>query len=87
MVESVARHWSLTVGDPFEPGGTSAWVAPVRTSTGDAVLKVAWRHFESDDEPLVSDPFESDEDELLDSEEELDEEDDFLPFPERESVL
>lgn len=51
MVESVARHWSLTVGDPFEPGGTSAWVAPVRTSTGDAVLKVAWRHFESDDEP------------------------------------
>jgi hypothetical protein len=33
--------WSLTVGDPFQPGGQTAWVAPARDRSGaDLVLKV-----------------------------------------------
>lgn len=54
LSESVARiaaAWSLTVGPPFEPGGSAAWVAPARTRDGsDRVLKVTWRHPEADDE-------------------------------------
>jgi streptomycin 6-kinase len=39
------------VGAPFEPGGQTAWVAPVHgTSFGDAVLKITARHDESRDE-------------------------------------
>jgi streptomycin 6-kinase len=44
----VAEMWSLTVQEPFQPGGQSAWVAPVRDVTGsDLVLKLAWRHPEA----------------------------------------
>jgi len=51
IVEQVAEHWSLRVGDPFEPGGQTAWVAPVRGATGAAlVLKVAWCHPEAEHE-------------------------------------
>jgi streptomycin 6-kinase len=50
-VADLARRWSLAVGEPFEPGGTAAWVAPARTATGEElVLKVGWRHDESDHE-------------------------------------
>lgn len=39
------------MGAPFEPGGQTAWVAPVRTRDGaDRVLKVMWRHPEADHE-------------------------------------
>ncbi len=39
------------VGEPFQPGGQTAWVAPVRSRTfGDAVLKIAARHEEAMDE-------------------------------------
>jgi streptomycin 6-kinase len=48
IVDELRRRWSLEVGDPCQPGGTSAWVAPVRTSSGDArVLKVGWPHPEA----------------------------------------
>jgi streptomycin 6-kinase len=50
IVGEAARRWSLDVGRPFEPGGQTAWVAPVRTVDGDAVLKVGWWHFEADHE-------------------------------------
>lgn len=41
-------RWSLQVGEPFQPGGVTAWVAPARTADGGAwVLKVAWRHSEA----------------------------------------
>lgn len=51
-VAELAERWSLHVGEPFEPGGTVSWVAPARTAAGDdVVLKVAWRHYESDHEP------------------------------------
>ena len=41
-----ARHrWSLRVGEPFQPGGWTAWVAPARDAAGhDLVLKIAWPH-------------------------------------------
>lgn len=39
------------VGEPFQPGGQTAWVAPIRSRTyGDAVLKIAARHEEAMDE-------------------------------------
>jgi streptomycin 6-kinase len=51
MVRESADRWSLTVGDPFQPGGRTAWVAPVRDSSGgDLVLKVAWPHPEAEHE-------------------------------------
>jgi streptomycin 6-kinase len=50
-IEDVADRWSLTLGEPFEPGGVTAWVAPARsTEFGDVVLKVGSRHMEGKDE-------------------------------------
>lgn len=51
LVGEVLERWELTALPPFRPGGSSAWVAPVRTADGDErVLKVAWAHEESRDE-------------------------------------
>ena len=51
IVRRFSQEWSLTVHRPFQPGGHTAWVAPARTSAGEArVLKVAWRHPEADHE-------------------------------------
>lgn len=51
LVEELLERWQLRVGAPFEPGGSSAWVAPVRDRSGaELVLKVAWAHDESRDE-------------------------------------
>jgi streptomycin 6-kinase len=51
IVTQVQEQWSLDVGEPFQPGGTTAWVAPARTDAGDdVVLKVGWRHFEAEHE-------------------------------------
>ena len=48
IVGAQAERWSLRVGEPYQPGGRCAWVAPVRAVTGqDLVLKVAWRHDEA----------------------------------------
>ncbi|MGH2519743.1 MAG: aminoglycoside phosphotransferase family protein, partial [Chloroflexota bacterium] len=46
------ERWSLdAVGEPFEPGGQTAWVAPAHSAVfGEAVLKVAARHYEAFDE-------------------------------------
>lgn len=50
-VADVADRWRLHLGAPFEPGGTSSWVAPALDVHGrDAVLEVAWTHAESRDE-------------------------------------
>jgi len=47
-VARLAREWTLTVEAPFQPGGQTAWVAPVHTPTGGSlVLKLAWRHPEA----------------------------------------
>lgn len=52
IVDRSRERWQLdAVGDPFQPGGQTAWVAPVHSRTfGDAVLKVAARHEEAIDE-------------------------------------
>lgn len=51
LVADVLERWELTALPPFLPGGSSAWVAPVRTADGqERVLKVAWAHEESRDE-------------------------------------
>ncbi len=48
VVADLAKMWSLRLGEPFEPGGQTAWVAPARNEAGDdLVLKVAWRHTEA----------------------------------------
>lgn len=50
-IESVARHWSLTLHAPYEPGGQTAWVAPAHSPDfGDVALKVGWRHMEAEEE-------------------------------------
>lgn len=51
-VGELARRWDLEVGEPFQPGGQTAWVAPAQLRAGgdDLVLKVAWRHMEAQHE-------------------------------------
>jgi streptomycin 6-kinase len=52
MVKELAQRWAIDeVGDPFQPGGQTAWVAPARVgANADLVLKVGWRHTEAADE-------------------------------------
>lgn len=51
LVDELLERWNLSAGAPFLPGGSSAWVAPVRDGDGvERVLKVAWAHDESRDE-------------------------------------
>lgn len=51
VIATVAHRWSVTVGKPFQPGGRTAWVAPVVGATGESlVLKLGWRHPEAEDE-------------------------------------
>jgi streptomycin 6-kinase len=48
MVHELARRWSLRLGEPFQPGGSSSWVAPATDQAGrDLVLKVGWWHNEA----------------------------------------
>ncbi len=48
LVAQIAADWQIGVGDPFLPGGATAWVAPARDHAGrDLVLKVCWRHPEA----------------------------------------
>jgi streptomycin 6-kinase len=52
VIDLARGRWSLDmVGQPFEPGGETAWVAPAHSATfGDVVLKIAFRHYEAFDE-------------------------------------
>lgn len=51
LVQELLARWELTASAPFTPGGSSAWVAPVRDVDGaERVVKVAWAHEESRDE-------------------------------------
>jgi len=48
VIDQAAKEWSLTVGEPYQPGGHTAWVAPARDRLGRPLaLKVAWRHPEA----------------------------------------
>ena len=51
QVDDLLARWELEASAPFVPGGSSAWVAPVRDRDGaELVLKVAWAHEEARDE-------------------------------------
>jgi streptomycin 6-kinase len=55
QVRDLCQRWDLTVEAPFEPGGQGSWVAPARRSTqagsgAELVLKIGWRHPESEHE-------------------------------------
>lgn len=44
LVAGLASRWSLSVGEPFQPGGQCSWTAPATDGAGTAlVLKVAFR--------------------------------------------
>lgn len=48
VVAEFADRWSLTLGEPFQPGGQTAWVAPARAASGARlVLKIGWAHPEA----------------------------------------
>ncbi len=45
IVRNLSEAWSLNVGEPYQPGGETAWVAPVEDRCGRClVLKIAWNH-------------------------------------------
>jgi len=51
IVRDVSEAWSLKVGEPFQPGGETAWVAPAEDASGaQLALKIAWCHPESSHE-------------------------------------
>ncbi len=42
-VRVLEERWSLEVGEPYQPGGQTAWVAPALWKAGEQlVLKVGW---------------------------------------------
>ncbi len=48
LVAALAERWALDVGEPFQPGGQCAWVAPARSASGERlVLKIGWAHPEA----------------------------------------
>jgi streptomycin 6-kinase len=51
LPDTIARlsdAWSLSVGEPYQPGGQTAWVGPARDAAGnEVVLKVGWMHAEA----------------------------------------
>jgi streptomycin 6-kinase len=47
-IKEFESRWSLTAGEPFQPGGRTAWVAPVLWPCDvDLVVKIARRHGDS----------------------------------------
>ena len=50
VVAALADQWSLTIGEPFQPGGQCSWTAPAMDASGTAlVLKVAFRFPDGDE--------------------------------------
>jgi streptomycin 6-kinase len=49
-IELLEERWALRVGEPYQPGGQTAWVAPANQHGVDVVLKVLWRHPEAEHE-------------------------------------
>jgi streptomycin 6-kinase len=48
VVRELADRWSLRLGEPYQPGGRSSWVAPATDAAGrELVLKVGWWHDEA----------------------------------------
>lgn len=48
IVEDAEARWSISIGQPFEPGGATSWVAPARTADGrEVVYKCTFPHPEA----------------------------------------
>jgi streptomycin 6-kinase len=44
----LTQRWKLKVGEPFQPGGATAWVAPATNTSGeDVAVKLLWPHPEA----------------------------------------
>jgi streptomycin 6-kinase len=51
-LSDLCGRWSLRVGEPYEPGGATAWTAPAITENGKhVVIKLMWPHPEAAHEP------------------------------------
>jgi streptomycin 6-kinase len=46
LVTTATERWGLELDAPFEPGGSTAWVAPATTLGAACVLKVMYPHLE-----------------------------------------
>jgi streptomycin 6-kinase len=47
-ISELSRRWKVQVGEPFQPGGVTAWVAPAVTTNGERlVIKLVWPHPEA----------------------------------------
>lgn len=52
VIKDLAERWSVTIGEPYQPGGECSWVAPAVGRSGEKlVLKVGWQHDEARYEP------------------------------------
>jgi len=49
-IRHLEARWSIQVEGPFQPGGQTAWVGPVRRDDENLVVKVLWRHPEAEGE-------------------------------------
>ncbi len=49
-IERLETAWSIRLGEPFQPGGQTAWVAPTVGDDENLVVKVLWRHREAEHE-------------------------------------
>ncbi|MDQ6784432.1 MAG: aminoglycoside phosphotransferase family protein [Actinomycetota bacterium] len=49
-IRHLEKAWSVHLGEPFQPGGQTAWVAPAARAGEDLVVKVLWRHPEAEHE-------------------------------------
>ncbi len=49
-IEHLEAAWSIRLGEPFQPGGRTAWVAPAVGDDANLVVKVLRRHSEAEDE-------------------------------------
>lgn len=49
-IRRLEAAWSITVGEPFQPGGQTAWVGEATRGREDLVIKLLWRHPEAEHE-------------------------------------
>ena len=48
IVDELCGLWTLEIGEAYQPGGQTAWVAPARDVSGSLlVLKIGWEHPEA----------------------------------------
>lgn len=50
VISRLEREWAVRVGNAFQPGGHTAWVAPAGRGGDLLVVKVLWRHPEAEHE-------------------------------------